>query len=94
MKFFPVSIPSRIGNVLGDIAATLPARTAAGPARFPPESAKAAKEKPAGAKARWTRGLPVARNMSGGGLPFSVRRSFRRVGLHSGTSIGSEWDRQ
>lgn len=27
MKFFPVSIPSRIGNVLGDIAATLPART-------------------------------------------------------------------
>ena len=27
MKFFPLSIPSRIGNVLGDIAATLPART-------------------------------------------------------------------
>ena len=27
MKFFTLSIPSRIGNVLGDIAATLPART-------------------------------------------------------------------
>ena len=27
MKFFPLSIPSSIGNVLGDIAATLPART-------------------------------------------------------------------
>lgn len=27
MKFFTISIPSRIGNVLGDLAATLPART-------------------------------------------------------------------
>ena len=27
MKFFTLSIPSRISNVLGDIAATLPART-------------------------------------------------------------------